>query len=343
MTEEVSNDVELSSWLLCAPLNRAIRQHPGLFCSPLYWTQRQWSILRVQLLHAHDAERRSTINSKPFASIRVPEISISVRRYVNQLECSSFLPERLPQRVAAMRGLLNGWEGIESGNRLEIHDEKLPLLYGNQATYFLPAIGTYSFSDSGGEWELAHVDGSHLAQARRKRPMRSRHRILGDESQGRDSLFFIPGLLIAMAQSHQYRQQLEPAEQTDSARTKRSQFCVLLTDCRVDNSSVHLYTTSYPDALIKLLQAPEKPLQLETPWPSHMPFLTIEHMPIPYQPFTTFRSRLRDAIFQTQDDEGARKREQSQATESPLGPNKRPCTLDHSREPLEAKAPNERT
>ncbi|KAI1110110.1 hypothetical protein F5Y14DRAFT_444199 [Nemania sp. NC0429] len=265
MAEEVRDDVELSSLLLCASLNRVICQHPKLFCLPLYWTQRQWSILRVQILHdAYNAERQSGIN------LRLPKFPVyRVRQCIGQLNCSLW------------------------------------------------------FRDRGGEWELAHVDGSHLTEARRRHPMKSRYRIPGDESQRQNNLFCIPAFLIAMAQNRQYRQQLQPTEPTVSARMKCSRFCVLFTDSEADNTSVHLYSTSSPDILMTLLQTPEKPLHLETPWPSHMPFLAIEHTPVAYKPYRSFRIRLRNAIFQTQDSAGLRKRKQSQATSSP---DKKRCT-----------------
>lgn len=114
------DDVELSSWLLDAPLNTVIRQHPKLFCLPLYWTQRQWSILRVQILHyAHNAECQSTINLKPIARICLPKLPVHrVRQCIDQLSCSIWF--RWPdQKIAAMRSLLAGWESEEHGDRLE--------------------------------------------------------------------------------------------------------------------------------------------------------------------------------------------------------------------------------
>lgn len=90
MTGEMRDDVELSSWLLCAPLNRVIRQYPELLCLPLYWTQRQWLIRQVQILHlAHNAECQSTINLKPITRIRLPKLPVSrVRQCIDQLNCS---------------------------------------------------------------------------------------------------------------------------------------------------------------------------------------------------------------------------------------------------------------
>ncbi|KAI0103680.1 hypothetical protein GGR51DRAFT_524048 [Nemania sp. FL0031] len=280
MTGEVRENVELSNCLLCASLNRVICRHSERFCLPLCWTQRQWSILRIQILHTPDAEWQSAINPKPIARIKIPTLPAErVRQWIHQLNCSLWF-RWSEQKLEVMRRLLTEWKGEECGNRLEIHCGRLPLLYG-------------------GEWELAHVDGSHLTEARHGHPVRPRHRIPGAESQGRDSSFCIPTLLIAMAQNHQYRQQLQPTEQTVPAGTKRFQFSVLFSGSEADNSSVHLYTASSPDMLMKLLQAPEKLLQLEAPWPADMPFLTIEHLPIVYESHRSFRARLRDAIFQT--------------------------------------------